>query len=78
MDNIEKIKSLSSRKNTFISFRDSVNVSFINPKNIYETPTGVYSYPSNNFLTDIKNCNTISEFLQIFPFKGKNIPRFIK
>lgn len=74
---IEKIKKICKDNNIFISFRDSVNVSLINPKNIYGTPTGVYSYPSNDFLNQIEKCNTIEDFLEIFPFKGKNKPSFI-
>lgn len=74
---IDKIKEICSKPNIFISFRDSVNVSLINPKNIYGTPTGVYSYPAIDFLPKIKECDTISEFLEIFPYKGRNDPAFV-
>jgi hypothetical protein len=75
--NIDKIKSNCRKPNVFISFRDSINVSLINPRNIYGTPTGTYSYPAIDFLSKIEECKSIYEFLNIFPFKGKNTPRFI-
>ncbi len=75
--NIDKIKSDCSKPNIFISFRDSVNVSLINPKNTFGTPTGVYSYPAIDFLPKIKECNTVQEFLDLFPYKGRNDPSFI-
>jgi hypothetical protein len=75
--NIDQIKANCEKPNIYISFRDSVNVSLINPKNTYGTPTGVYSYPAIDFLPKIKECNTIQEFLDIFPYKGRNDPSFI-
>lgn len=33
----------------FVSFRDSINVTFINPKNEFDTPTGLYTYPWKNY-----------------------------
>jgi hypothetical protein len=33
----------------FLSFRDSINITFINPKNEYKTPTGLYTYPWENY-----------------------------
>ncbi len=37
----------------FISFRRDINVTFINPKNVYGTPTGIYTYPWLNFYDNI-------------------------
>lgn len=74
---IDKIKSYCNRKNAYISFRDSVNVSLINPNNIYNTPTGVYTYPSIDFISKINECNNVQDFIDIFPYKGRFKPNYI-
>lgn len=76
-DNFNKIKSLCQQSDIFISFRDAINVSSINPKNTYGTPTGVYTYPVVDFIKEINKSNDIQEFLNIFPFKGRHEPNFI-
>lgn len=37
----------------FISFRDKETVTLINPRNIFDTPTGIYTYPWNNYYKEI-------------------------
>ena len=53
-------------KNIFISFRDTTHVTDVNPKNIYNTPTGFYTYPLVAF--DIPDNPTEIEFRRKFPF----------
>jgi hypothetical protein len=55
----------------FISFRDDVYVTFINPKNVYGTPTGIYTYPWLNFYDD-KFKKYVKDYL--VANVGKNIP----
>jgi len=55
----------------FISFRDDVYVTFINPKNVYGTPTGIYTYPWENFYDD-KFKKYVKDYL--VPNLSKNIP----
>ena len=55
----------------FISFRDDVYVTFINPKNVYGTPTGIYTYPWLNFYDD-KFKKYVKDYL--VADVGKNIP----
>jgi hypothetical protein len=55
----------------FVSFRDDVYVTFINPKNEFGTPTGIYVYPWKNYY-DKTFEKYIKNFLVANP--GKNIP----
>jgi hypothetical protein len=55
----------------FVSFRDDVHVTFINPKNEFNTPTGIYVYPWKNYY-DKTFEKYIKNFLVADP--GKNIP----
>ena len=53
-------------ENIFISFRDTTHVTDVNPKNIYNTPTGFYTYPLVAF--DIPDNPNEVEFRRKFPF----------
>jgi hypothetical protein len=55
----------------FISFRDSIHVTFINPNNTYGTPTGIYTYPWQNYYDD-KFEKFVKNYL--VANAGKNIP----
>src|SRR5574343_464491 len=48
----------------FVSFRNSMNVTDVNPNNQYNTPTGFYSYPLKSYKADINELkfkNTFNE-----------------
>ena len=53
-------------KNIFISFRDTIHVTDVNPVNVYSTPTGFYTYPLVAF--NIPDNPTEIEFRGKFPF----------
>ena len=57
------------RENIFVSFREDTHVTDINPKNIFRTPTGFYSYPLSSF--NIPDNPTEIEFRRSFPFGNK-------
>lgn len=50
----------------FVSFRASTHVGKINPKNQFNTPTGLYAYNLGDFLD--KPTNSTEEFRKLFPF----------
>jgi hypothetical protein len=55
----------------FVSFRDSVNVTDINPKNKYNTPTGFYSYPLKSYKDKLTKDIEENEFRTIFPYQSE-------
>lgn len=59
----------------FVSFRNDLNTTLINPKNQFNTPTGLYTYPWENyfkikFIENIKNKVQIN-FDKVVPFAGQ-------
>lgn len=56
----------------FISFRDSIDVTDVNPKNIYETPTGFYTYPLSRYYRKEQDEITEKEFRGIFDEFGSD------
>ena len=56
----------ATRENIFVSFREETHVTDINPKNIFRTPTGFYSYPLSSF--NIPDNPTEAEFRRKFLF----------
>jgi len=55
----------------FVSFRDNIYVTDINPINIYNTPTGVYTYPLKSFKKYITNDIDEEKFRNLFPYKNQ-------
>ena len=57
----------------FVSFRDGVHVTDINPMNIYNTPTGFYTYPLISYHEYIKKHDNITqvEFRRLFPYASE-------
>ena len=55
-------------ENTFASFRQTTNTSFINRSNKYSTPTGFYMYPLKNYQEDIAKTTDIQTFMKVFPY----------
>jgi hypothetical protein len=72
---IEKIKKVFSTfplDDIYISFRVNNHVSDINPKNMYGTPTGFYTFPATPFAKQIKNAlanNSMKQFRTIFQYQ---------
>lgn len=60
-------------ENIFVSFRNDLHVTDVNPNNKYETPTGVYSYPLIGYFPDKEAIlkSTEQEFRSIFPYQNK-------
>lgn len=56
-------------QNIFVSFRDSLHVSDINPYNDYSTPTGFYCYPLMSY--EVNKNMSIYDFRQAFPFASE-------
>lgn len=56
--------------NIYISFRSSMNVSKINIKNEYNTPTGIYTYKISNFYTKKDKWDLYDFYINLlkFPF----------
>jgi hypothetical protein len=53
-------------KDIFVSFRDTQNVTDINPKNQFNTPTGFYCYPLSSY--DYDESMSEYEFRGLFPY----------
>ena len=53
-------------ENIFVSFREDTHVTDVNPVNVYNTPTGFYSYPLSTFA--IPENPTEDNFRGLFPF----------
>ena len=54
----------------FVSFRDKITVTSINPNNEFETPTGFYSYPMSFYKEKLKYNISEYNFRKIFPYKS--------
>jgi hypothetical protein len=73
IDQLKKIFKMFPSENIFISFRQGMHVTDINPKNRYNTPTGFYTYPASSYNAKIKSAleatdNPMWRFRGIFPF----------
>ena len=53
-------------KNTFVSFRDTQHVTKINPDNMYNTPTGLYTYNLSNYIDG--PMGSMEDFTSKFPW----------
>lgn len=71
---LDKILNLGDINDLFVSFREDVFVTDINPTNQYSTPTGVYTYPlaSYKVFPNMKEEN----FRSLFPYQ-KNLPYMV-
>ncbi len=58
--------------NIFISFRDSIDVTDVNPKNIYNTPTGFYTYPLSRYYRKEQDEMSEKDFRGIFDEFGSD------
>jgi len=70
-DTFEEVKKYidnSDIKNTYVSFRKSIHTGYINRNNEYDTPTGVYCYPMENFIKKFEDVDNIDDFRKIFPY----------
>lgn len=73
---LEKIKQEDpTLENTFLSFRDSLHVTDINPNNTFNTPTGFYCYPLIKF-KEAMECKDTFSFREYFPFQS-NLRYFV-
>lgn len=61
------ILSKYSITDIFISFRSKDTLTDINPKNIWETPTGYYTFPLALYKNKIKPGITLEKFIKVFP-----------
>lgn len=75
---INKYKGQEDR--IFVSYRSGEYVSFINPKNEFNTPTGIYTYPWRDYLDkrfdEIKK-SALPEYKKLVPFTGMQKSNFI-
>jgi hypothetical protein len=64
----------------FVSYRSGEYVSFINPKNYFNTPTGIYTYPWKGYFDErfyrAKNA-ALPDYRSIVPFTGGITSKFI-
>lgn len=72
---IKKILNISPNlENVYVSFRNSLHVTDINPSNQFNTPSGFYCYPVKQYVDDMEepyeNLETNGElwFRRLFPF----------
>lgn len=75
---VNKYKGREDR--IFVSYRSGEYVSFINPKNKFNTPTGIYTYPWKGYFDKnfdaVKN-SALPDYTKIVPFTGSQTTRFI-
>jgi len=74
MDIVRSYVQKYGLENVYISFRETVNTSTINPRNRYGTPTGFYAYPIKYYVENRGlDLNTITweNYIQTFPFAGE-------
>jgi len=58
-------------KNSFVSFTKIEKLG-INPGSTYDTPLGIYSYPSEYVMDEIKNAKNKTNMREIMPFAGEH------
>lgn len=75
---VNKYKGQEDR--IFVSYRSGEYVSFINPKNYFNTPTGIYTYPWEGYFDQrfyrTKNA-ALPDYRSIVPFTGGGTSKFI-
>ena len=54
----------------FVSFRETKDVTDINPNNQYDTPSGFYTYPLRSYKDRITNDISEHKFRKVFPYKS--------
>jgi hypothetical protein len=75
---VNKYKGREDR--IFVSYRSGEYVSFINPKNKFNTPTGIYTYPWKGYFDkkfDVAKNSALPDYKNIVPFTGSQTTRFI-
>lgn len=76
---MQNLLAKTNFENLFVSFRSNIYVTDINPKNEYETPTGLYAYPLASYftksqlegdVTDPNNNKLEQNFRERFPYQS--------
>lgn len=69
---IENLLTKVNYENLYVSFRSSMHTTDINPKNNYQTPTGVYAYPVISYILSTDELLKMDEnvFRTKFPYQS--------
>jgi GNAT superfamily N-acetyltransferase len=72
----EEVENSGEKEKYFYSFRSDYHTTMINPKNDFDTPTGIYSYPFLDYL-EKKNIEDKTDIIKLVPFTGDDPAKYI-